>query len=147
MSLVGSSVGNRGITAFELRSRPDGSAIEAYVQVANFSADPATVEIELQADSDLVTRQALELEPGARHDMALAIQRRSGAVFSARLVDNEDPFPADDRAFAVSRGSRPVRVQLVTAGNLFLESFLPQPRTDRYAGGRPFPAVRCAHPG
>jgi len=124
LSFVGSDIGNRGITAFELRSRPDGSAIEAYIQIANFSVEPATVELQIQVDRDLATRQSIDMAAGERHELALALQRRTGATYTAQLIDNEDPFPADDRAYAVTRGSRPVRVQLVTAGNVFLESFL-----------------------
>jgi Ca-activated chloride channel family protein len=124
ISLVGSARPNRGITAFELRSRPDGSAIEAYVEVANFADVESSALLELGVDSEIITQEEFDLGPGERSAMSLAIARRSGAVFHARLVGNDDDFPQDDEAFAVTAGSRPVRIQLVTEGNLFLESFL-----------------------
>jgi hypothetical protein len=123
-SFVGTDLPNRAITAFELRSRPDGSAVEAYIAVANYSETATSVLLELTADQELVTREEIDLGPNEERELSLAIRRRGGTVYRGRLVDNTDALPADDHAFAVASGTRPVRTQLVTPGNLFLESFL-----------------------
>ncbi|MFW5741681.1 MAG: vWA domain-containing protein [Spirochaetota bacterium] len=115
---------NRAITSFELRERPDGSAFEVLSAVANYSPDPAAVTYRLAADAELVSEQSLDLEPGEERLVTAVIPRTRGTVYTGELVDNDDALDVDDRAFAAASGQRPVRIQLVTPGNLFLESFL-----------------------
>lgn len=115
---------NVAITSFELRERPNGSAFEVLSGVANYSPDATSVEYELSADGEIVSRRGLELEPGEKRLITAVIPRTRGTVYAARLVDNVDALAADDRAFAATAGERPVRVQLASRGNLFLESFL-----------------------
>jgi hypothetical protein len=113
---------NRGITSFELRERPDGTGIEMLIGVANFSNTPANVELVLTADQERLTTEQLALAPGEERMLTTTVARTTG-VFRAELSNNVDALAVDDQAFASSRGERPIRVQLVTRGNLFLESF------------------------
>ena len=115
---------NRAITSFELRERPDGSAFEVLSAVANYSPDPAGGTYRLTADAELVSERSIDLEPGEERLVTAVIPRTRGTVYTAELADNDDALDVDDRAFAAASGERPVRVQLVTPGNLFLESFL-----------------------
>lgn len=115
---------NLAITSFELRERPDGSAFEVLSAVANYSRAPATVDYRLTADAELVSTRSIDLDPGEERLVTAVIPRTRGTVYTAQLVDNDDALDVDDRAFAAASGERPVRVQLVTRGNLFLESFL-----------------------
>lgn len=116
--------GNLAITSFELRERPDGSAFEVLSAVANYSTTAAVVDYRLTADDEPVSVRSLDLEPGEERLITAVIPRTQGTVYTAELVDNDDALGVDDRAFAAASGERPVRVQLVTPGNLFLESFL-----------------------
>lgn len=115
---------NLAITSFELRERPDGSAFEVLSSVANYSTAAAAVDYRLTADDELVSVRTLDLEPGEERLITAVIPRTQGTVYTAELVDNDDALDVDDRAYAAASGERPVRVQLVTPGNLFLESFL-----------------------
>ncbi len=120
----GSSAANRAVTAFELRVRPDGSAVEALVGVANHASDPAEVRLRLSADGITVSEHRIGLDAGEERLLTAVIPRTRALVYAAEFVDNEDALPADDRAYAVAAGERPVRVHLATPGNHFLESLL-----------------------
>ncbi len=115
---------NRAITGFELRARPDGAAFEVLATVANYDALPASVEFRLSADDETLSTRTLALDPDEERMITAVIPRNRGTRYLAELVDNDDALPVDDRAYAAAAGERPIRVQLVTAGNLFLESFL-----------------------
>ncbi len=115
---------NQAITAFELRTVPDGSAIEALVRVANFSEAAVAVRLRILVDNESLGTSELELEPSSERTLSLTLPRSDGSVFRAELLDHEDALTIDNTAFAAAAGERPVRVQLATPGNLFLESFL-----------------------
>ncbi len=114
---------NRAITAFDLRARPDGGTVEALIAVANYADTPAEVVLRLSADGEVVSERRIALAADEERSMATEMPGRA-TVYSAELAGNEDALAADDRAYAVAAGERPVRVQLVTPGNVFLESFL-----------------------
>ena len=119
---VGTTAANRGITAFELRERPDGGETEALIGVSNFGPQAATLSLRLTVEGEEYAREALSLEPFEERLLTATFPGVRG-TFSGELVGNEDALPIDDVAFATSGSERPVRVQLVTNGNLFLESF------------------------
>lgn len=121
---VGSPRDNRGITKFELRTRLDNSAVEAYVVVANHSDLETEVLLEISVDEETILRRNLQLGPNEERQIALDLERRVGGTFRARLIENQDALAADDVAFAVATGTRPVRVYLVSPGDFFLESLL-----------------------
>ncbi|HKJ84613.1 MAG TPA: BatA domain-containing protein, partial [Spirochaetia bacterium] len=115
---------NRAITAFELRARPDGAAFEVLATVANYDDAPASVEFRLTADDEALSSRVLDLEPNEERTITATLPRNRGTRYRAELVGNDDALAVDDRAYATAAGERPVRVQIVTSGNLFLESFL-----------------------
>lgn len=122
--VVGEPMANRAITAFELRARRDASALEVLAAVANYGSEPSQVTVRITADSERIATRTLELAPFEERLFTAVVNRRTGAIYEARLDGNEDALPADDAAFAATAGERPVRIQLVTPGNLFLESLL-----------------------
>ncbi len=128
--LVGGAYGewadaaNRAVTVLELRTRPDGSAIEALVGVANHAPDPTEVRLRLTADGETVSDRAIDLAAGEERLFTSVIPRTRATVYTAELVANDDALPADDRAFVVAGGERPIRVHLASTGDYFLESFL-----------------------
>ncbi|MFW6292218.1 MAG: vWA domain-containing protein [Spirochaetota bacterium] len=121
---VDETAANRAITGFELRARPDGAAFEVLATVANYDEAPASVEFRLSADNEALSTRTLELDSEEERTITAVVPRDRGTLFLAELLGNEDALSVDDRAYAAAAGERPVRVQLVTAGNLFLESFL-----------------------
>ena len=114
---------NRAITAFELRARPGDGTVEALVAVANHSDRSAEVVLRLTADGTTLSERRLELAADEERLLTMEMPARA-TVYAAELVGNDDALAVDDRAYAVAAGERPVRVQLVTPGNVFLESFL-----------------------
>jgi hypothetical protein len=121
---VGTPVPNRAITAFEARERFDGSALEAYLEIANFDESEVELTLQLETDARDASELALSLGPNEIRPVAVTLPRRSGTVFTARLAGNTDALATDDTASVVARTVRPLRVQLVTQGNYFLESIL-----------------------
>jgi hypothetical protein len=124
VNLVGEPAANQAITAFELRNRRDASAIEMLGAVANYSSEPATVQVDITADGEFISTRSFDLEPFEERLFSSVIGRRRGAVYQAVLADHEDALAVDDAAYAAAAGERPIRIQLVTPGNLFLESIL-----------------------
>ena len=114
---------NRAITAFELRSRPGDGTVEALVAVANYSDEPAELVLRLTADGETLSERRFALATDEKRLITTEMPARA-TVYSAELAGNEDALAVDDRAYAVAAGERPLRVQLVTLGNVFLESFL-----------------------
>ncbi|MEE8441100.1 MAG: VWA domain-containing protein [Spirochaetia bacterium] len=121
---VGTVIPNRAITEFRLRRRFDGSALEAYVELANFDKTATTLLLELKVDGRTISRRDVSVGPDEIRRLAVNLPGVSGSVFEARLVGNEDALSTDDSAFSVASSTRPLRVQLVTEGNYFLESIL-----------------------
>ncbi len=121
---VGTAIPNRAITEFRLRRRFDGSVLEAYVELGNFDQTATTLLLELSVDGQTISRREVSVGPDEIRPLAVDLPGVSGSVFEARLVGNEDALSADDAAFSVASSIRPLRVQLVTKGNYFLESIL-----------------------
>ncbi len=140
---VGTALPNQAITEFRLRRRFDGSALEAYMELANFGRTAAPLLLELSVDGRTISRREVSVEPDEIRRLAVNLPGVSGSVFGARLIDNEDALSTDDSAFAVASSIRPLNVQLVTQGNYFLESILSvypdvslsiTPTPDQFAG-------------
>ena len=124
IATVGEPEDNAAITSFELRTRTDATAVEVLAAVANFSAEPRTLPVTIRADGELVASRSFDLAANEERLFSATIDRRRGTVYEARIESNEDALAVDDSAFAATAGDRPIRVQLVTPGNLFLESLL-----------------------
>lgn len=119
---VGSVQPNTGITRFELR-RAD-AAIEALLEIANYAPEARTVTVRLDRDDAAVAEQTIELAADASQLIAMSIRGQHGIAISATLTDANDALAADDRAVVIINQSEPVRVQLVTPGNFFLQTAL-----------------------
>lgn len=119
---VGSAQPNTGITRFELR-RAD-AAIEALLEIANYAPEARTVTVRLDRDDAAVAEQVIELAADASQLIAMSVPGQDGIAISATLTDANDALAADDRAVVIINQSEPVRVQLVTPGNFFLQTAL-----------------------
>jgi hypothetical protein len=129
--------GNLAITAFNVRrneARPEQR--QAFVQVGNFSDASQEVVVELRLDGQLVDAARVRCPAGDLTGAAFELGDVAAGGLEARLdlpADFADALPLDDRAYAVVERAREVRVLLVTAGNVALESALQTDRAQRTA--------------
>lgn len=134
---VGSKSDNVGITAMETRrdyERP--SLVEAVASVRNFGSVARTIDATLYVDGRNVDVQSVTLEPGGTAQDAeepppgsaklVAFQdvEFEGAGVVEIVLQVDDDFPVDDRAWSILESPRRVKVLLVTEGNYFLENGL-----------------------
>ena len=123
IEIVGPVASNAAITAFTLRPSPDGAPeTYAYVEVSNFGQERLASELELHADTDRIATFPIALDPGERRRVVTTVPAQAD-VYHAKLVGHTDALTADDAAWIVPVRTSAV-VQLVTPGNIFLESFL-----------------------
>ncbi|AUX24817.1 hypothetical protein SOCEGT47_053570 [Sorangium cellulosum] len=125
---VGEGARNAAITEFSVRRYPlDKSRYEVMLEVTNTSDEPLDLELSLLGDGQLTDLTRIRLKP--REKLPRFYPNLSGASKSleARLSladGSSDDLPADDRAYALLPERRRARVQVVSAGNMFLEAAL-----------------------
>jgi hypothetical protein len=99
----------------------------AFAQVVNYSETPATRRIAFYGDGQVLNAQDVQIPPGGEQAVLFAGVPASARLVEARLQPAAEPsdfLPGDDRALAVQRQAEPVKVVLVSQGNLFLETAL-----------------------
>lgn len=140
---VGDSPENIGIVSFNARRYPTNKlSFEIFLEIANYSNNATTVDLQLYADGMLNDVKRLSLAPNQRKRYTCSPSDRkenkktwcdmasSGELLEARLVASDrtknsiDAFPLDDRAFAILPRRHKTKVLLVSSGNLFLEGAL-----------------------
>ncbi len=126
---VGTGVGrNVAITSFAVRRYPlDKSRYEVQLSVSNTGPEAEDVALELYGDGAL--SDIVRLRLASNETLSRFYPNLSGAskTLEARIAlqgGGRDDLPADDRAFALLPERRRARVQLVTAGNMYLEAAL-----------------------
>jgi len=124
---VGRSDGNVGITAFNVRRYPSNRTNhEVYARVQNHADAVATVELTIRGGGALVHSEQITLAPGAGATRVFADLPAAGRELEARVEvvagDVVDVFPVDDTAYTLLPDRRPLRVLMVTDGNLYLEA-------------------------
>ena len=124
-------VGRRGhnvaITGLAVRRNYFGAfESQAFLSVANLSAEPQSFTLTLTLDGEVIAEKPLSLEAQVRRAVVLPFSHPGGGVVRAR-IDVSDDLAADNEAYAVIPPPRAISVLLVSAGNLFLEKVL---RTD-----------------
>jgi Ca-activated chloride channel homolog len=117
---LGVSSENLAITALSVRA--ESSARSATARVQNFGRETHSVALEWRADGHLLDVRRIELRPGQAEDLTISLGNDVTSV-TARLTGG-DLLTVDDLATAVARPARPLRVLLVTPGNLFLQRAL-----------------------
>jgi hypothetical protein len=126
---------NAAITAFSVsrnESRPE--LRQAFVQVANFSDEPASVVIELSLDGQLLDATKLEVPAADAAGATFSIAETAVGTLKASLgalADYGDELALDNTAFAVLDKHQKTRVLLVTPGNRSLELGLSTERAQR----------------
>lgn len=128
---VGSATENVGIVGLDVRAPATiGDATRVFVTVANTGAKPVEIGLDLKRDGKLLGSREAKLQPGAVQSVPFEVSVESDAVVQAVTVTIDhgpagpDALPADDVAYGLLRPQEPVRILLVTTGNLFLDSAL-----------------------
>ena len=121
---IGEASENVGISTFALRPLPASPHdFEILLEICNETAQAQTIPFEVNINEGLVDAGELEIAAGAVEVHTLRQFSPEGGIVEVAL-NQSDPFPLDNRAYAVLRPPRIPRVLLVTSGNLFLESAL-----------------------
>jgi hypothetical protein len=131
---IGETVENAAITAFAVRRyRANQTAYEVLVEVQRFgdSPQPLKCALELVQDGEVVNVEQLALGPNERLERVYPNLAGEGTRLEARLRTDKgapmttiDKLAVDDIAFALLPPRKKIKVELVTAGNLFLEGAL-----------------------
>ncbi len=121
---VGRRSNNVGITSLAVRRNYFGTYnSQAFLAVANFSAEPQTFSLTLTLDDEVLAEKTLTLDPAVRRAVVVPFSDRGGGVVRAQLNVSDD-LEADNVAYAVIPPPRSISVLLVSPGNLFLEKAL-----------------------
>lgn len=125
---VGQGDRNVAVTGFSVRRYPlDKSRYEVLLEVTNTSDEDLDIDLELFGDGELTDIVTLKLK--AKESLSRFYPNLSGAdqtlEAKVRLSGGQrDQLPVDDHAFALLPERRRARVQVVTAGNMYLEAAL-----------------------
>jgi len=125
---VGSARDNAAIVRFAARPLPASpSTSEVFLEVRNFSDQPLKANLELRYDEKLLDVKPLALEANGKQTLVFPSLPRPGAnargQFTATL-DHADALASDNIARLWLPPPRPVRVLLISSGNVFLEKAL-----------------------
>jgi len=121
---VGKAGDNIGITAFNAsRSFTGSDTVQVFARIHNFSDNDATTVCELLNDGTIIDARETAVE--ARDSAACLFEVRGirQGVLAAHLTTLDD-LAVDNTAWTVVEERPPLRVLLVSAGNLFLERVL-----------------------
>jgi Mg-chelatase subunit ChlD len=117
---MGTGGNNQAISLLTVETSPGGAGLTAFVQVTNYSENPAQRRLALYADGQLANAYDLQL-PASGQQAVLAEDLPAQTRLVEARLDGEDLLSSDDRALAVYRSQRPLQVSLVSSGNLFLQ--------------------------
>lgn len=125
---IGAHARNAAVTGFSVRRYPlDKSRYEVMLEVTNTSDEPLDVELSLLGDGQLTDLTRLRLGPHEKLPRFYPNLSGASKTLEAKLAladGSTDDLPADDHAYALLPERRRARVQVVTAGNMFLEAAL-----------------------
>jgi len=115
---VGATGDNVGIES--VTRQPDGTVA---IRLANLGRERREVQVELRADGELVDVLPAAIEGNASADLDWPGLQKGTTVLEARITPG-DAFPLDDTSWLVTEETAHRRVQLVTAGNGFVQRAL-----------------------
>jgi len=138
-SQVGSTLGNVGITQFQVRRNvSDPLSYQTLIEIRNMNDNAAECSVEIQLNGRLLDVLPLSLEPKEVWHRVLEQTSAEGGVLTAKLDITEssadglvsaqsttlNALAADDEASAVLPARKSIPVTLVTDGNWFLQRVL-----------------------
>ena len=123
---IGSHRENQAIGLLTLQPIP-GQGSEAFIQVVNYSDTDVSRRVAFYGDGQLLNAQDVQIPASGEQAVLFEGIPASVRLVEARLQPSEstpDYLPFDDRLLAIQRQDDPVKVTLVSQGNLFLETAL-----------------------
>ncbi len=128
---VGKRSDNVGIIAFNVRRYiANKAAYEVFIEIQNFSQEPAHRQLTLYNGTSAVDTRTLDLAPG-QHVRQIYPKIPGGEDNRLRatlrpldVAGGSDPFALDDTAYALLPARKKQKVLMVTQDNLFLEGAL-----------------------
>ena len=122
---------NVAVTAFDVRQgvfaaergRPLMVA-EAYIEVANFAAQPQTVRIALTRGNAVLTTHAIQMGAGEAYRETVPIAGRGDAALRVHVEADENALAIDDDGYAWIDRARPLSVLVVGAQTDWLRGLL-----------------------
>lgn len=130
---------NQAINLLNVTLSPGGQSASAFAQVVNYSDHEVSRRLGIYADGQLIQAYDLVIPSGKSQPVLTEGLSPQNHLVEARLLPTEngsgDDLILDDRALAVLRQAQPVKVNLVSQGNRFLEtalSLLPGLQVTRY---------------
>jgi hypothetical protein len=154
---IGTPRENAGITHFAARPLPASpSTSEVFLEVRNFGRSTLKTNLQLRYDDRLLDVKPLAIEAGSKQTLVFPSLPRPGAGARGHFtatVEAQDALAVDNVARVWLPPPRPVRVLLITKGNVFLEKALSAdpgvsyemltPETWNEALGAKFDVVLC----
>jgi hypothetical protein len=115
---------NQAISLLNLEQAQGGSGLTIFAQVSNYHDAPVSRRLALYADGLLVNVYDLnDIPAGGQRSILAEGLPATTSVVEGRL-EGSDILPLDDQVVGVRPTTDPVRVALVTNGNLFLRTAL-----------------------
>lgn len=108
------------LTAFSLRSSPQGSGYEAYVAVRNGTAESKTVPVVVRV-GEYTFRERIQVPPGGERGLSFPYFGPTDVGIVAR-IEADDPFPTDDVRYFSFGFRRPRRGRWVGEEDRFLRA-------------------------
>ncbi len=133
----GRSGRNVAIGAFSVRKAPYGTYdYQAFLSLANYGDERASFPLNVTVDGHLLSRKQVTLPPQVQRSFVIPFTYQGSGLVRA-TIDPGDSFSRDDEALALLPAPRPLKVLLVSAGNLFLEQALASDRSLQVEHRRP----------
>ena len=122
--LVGGGNDNIGITRFEFRKEiGSNDRYEIMIELKNFTSASVTCPIQLSIDNSEILNTSISLQAQEKRVMIVPYTGLITGIARA-ILDIDDDFSIDNRAFLSLNASRDIWVLLVSQGNPFLEKLL-----------------------
>ena len=122
--LVGTPAQNVAITRFDFRAEPrGGDRFQVLVRLRNYTGETVTAPLTVTLERRTLLSRDVTIPPGGQRTVVLPLRGKALGRATAR-IDVDDDLALDNAAFAVVNVAEPLRVTLVTPGNLYLQSVL-----------------------
>ena len=121
---IGKETENIGIASFQIRPLPFSARdFQIHIEVANYTDKEQKAPLELRINGRLADAFEFTIPAGKSVTRTLRQFSDTGGEVEA-VLDVKDAFPLDNHAYATLPKPSPIKVRLVTPGDVFLERVL-----------------------
>ena len=122
--IFGTPADNVAITRLNARTSPKSpDQTEVFLRIHNFSAIPKQTPLTIRVNGAITTQTTIDVPNNGNHSLVFPVDNSRDVHIEAYLAD-EDAFSGDDKAQLKIAARKPLRIALITPGNLFLERAL-----------------------